>query len=58
MEQGIYYLLTIVALGLVMHWYIRNDGVGPGERTTGLLSMDPPAANETARGGRFGQRRR
>ncbi len=53
MAQGLYYLLTIIALGVVMRWYIRNDGVGPGERTTGILSMDRPPPGETKRSARL-----
>ena len=46
MGQGIYYLLTLLAVGVVVHWYIRNDGVGPGERTKGILSMDSPVSDQ------------
>jgi hypothetical protein len=43
--QGIYYLLSIVAVFIVFIWYIRNDGLAEGEPTRGLLAMkeaDPP----------------
>jgi hypothetical protein len=37
--QGIYYLLSIVAVFVVFVWYIRNDRIGEGEPTVGLLAM-------------------
>ena len=37
--QGIYYLLSIVAVFVVFVWYIRNEGLGEGEPTRGLLAM-------------------
>jgi hypothetical protein len=37
--QGIYYLLSIVALFIVFVWYIRNDDLAEGEPTHGLLAM-------------------
>ncbi|HUZ72213.1 MAG TPA: hypothetical protein VMU87_04450 [Stellaceae bacterium] len=54
MGQGLYYLLTIIAIGVVMRWYIRNDGIGPGDRTTGILSMDRPRSDETQKSARRG----
>jgi hypothetical protein len=38
--EGIYFLLSIIGVGLVMIWVIQNDAVGPGETTTGLFAMD------------------
>jgi hypothetical protein len=40
--QGIYYLLSIVAVFIVFMWYIRNDRLGEGEATRGLLAMKEP----------------
>jgi hypothetical protein len=37
--QGIYYLLSIVAVFIVFIWYIRNDRLAEGEPTRGLLAM-------------------
>jgi len=37
--QGIYYLLSIVAVFVVFVWYIRNEGLADGEKTRGLLAM-------------------
>jgi len=36
--QGIYYLLSIVAVFIVFVWYMRNDGL-PEQQTRGLLAM-------------------
>jgi hypothetical protein len=41
--QGIYYLLSIVAVFIVFVWYIRNEGLDEGEPTRGLLAMKEPA---------------
>ncbi len=37
--QGIYYGLSIIAVFVVILWYIRNDNVAANEPTTGLLAM-------------------
>lgn len=37
--SGIYYALSIVAVFIVIRWFIRNDNRKPGESTTGLLAM-------------------
>jgi len=37
--QGIYYLLSIVAVFVVFAWYIRNEKVPDGSPTRGLLAM-------------------
>jgi len=41
--QGLYYLLSIVAVFIVLIWYIRNDRLAEGEPTRGLLAMKEPA---------------
>jgi len=40
--QGIYYLLSIVAVFVVFIWYIRNDQLANGEPTRGILAMKEP----------------
>jgi len=43
---GIYYLLSLIAIWVIALWYIRNDKLGPGQKTFGLLRMkeaDEPA---------------
>ena len=37
--QGIYYLLSIVAVFVVFIWYIRNESLAEGQPTRGLLAM-------------------
>ena len=37
--QGIYFLLSVVAVFVVFVWYIRNEGLADGEKTRGLLAM-------------------
>jgi hypothetical protein len=40
--SGIYYALSIVAVFIVIQWFIRNDNKKPDESTTGLLAMRGP----------------
>jgi hypothetical protein len=37
--SGIYYALSIVAIFVVIRWFIANDKIGPDEPTKGLLAM-------------------
>jgi hypothetical protein len=37
--QGLYYLCSLIAFGIIAMWVIRNDRLAPGEHTTGLLRM-------------------
>jgi p-aminobenzoyl-glutamate transporter AbgT len=37
--SGIYYALSIVAVFVVIRWFITNDKVAPNEPTQGLLAM-------------------
>ena len=37
--QGLFYLLSLIAFGVITVWFIQNDELAPGERTTGLLRM-------------------
>jgi hypothetical protein len=48
--QSLYYLLSIIAVFVVIRWYIRNDNIGPGERTSGILGMDPPVPDDAHAG--------
>ncbi len=52
--QGIFYLLAIVAVAIVLHWFIRNDGIAEGKQTNGLLAYkesgpDQPTAKQKKR---------
>ncbi len=40
--SGIYYALSIVAVFIVIQWFVRNDNKKPGENTVGLLAMREP----------------
>ena len=40
--QGLYYLLSIVAVFVVFIWFIRNDKIKEGQPSTGLLAMKNP----------------
>jgi hypothetical protein len=37
--SGIYYALSILAVFIVIQWFIRNDKKTQAENTTGLLAM-------------------
>lgn len=48
--SGIYYALSIVAVFIVIRWFIANDKIGPDEPTKGLLAMrSTGTANEASR---------
>lgn len=55
--QGIYYLLSIVAVFIVFIWYIRNDRSAEGEPTRGLLAMKEPEPVERANSVQSGGKR-
>ena len=46
--QGIYYILSIIAVFVVFIWYIRNDNIPEGEPTRGLLAMKDPGGDADA----------
>jgi hypothetical protein len=46
--EGLYYLASVVAIFLVVLWYIANSKVKPGEPTHGLLEMKEPRDKEKA----------
>lgn len=37
--QGIFFLLSMFAFGVIAAWLIQNDRLPPGEHTIGLLRM-------------------
>lgn len=37
--DGLFFLMSIVGVGLVMWWVVRNDRVAPDQPTTGLFAM-------------------
>jgi hypothetical protein len=40
--QGIYYLLSIIAVAAVIQWFIQNDRRSNDEPTVGILKMPVP----------------
>jgi hypothetical protein len=42
--SGIYYALSIVAVFVIIHWFITNDKKRPDEPTEGLLAMKETSA--------------
>ena len=58
--QGIYYLLSIVAVLVVIIWYFLNDKNPEGQPTRGLLAMKTTGdeAESDSVGGKEKQRRR
>lgn len=41
--SGIYYALSIVAVFVIVHWFITNDKIPPNQPTKGLLAMKDKA---------------
>jgi hypothetical protein len=37
--SGIYFLLFLVAVGVVLRWFVQNDRLQPGESIKGILRM-------------------
>lgn len=37
--DALYFLCSIIGIGVVMHWLIINDKVAPDKPTQGLLAM-------------------
>ena len=44
--SGIYYLLSLIAFGVIVGWLMRNDRLPPGEPTTGFLRMKDALGGE------------
>lgn len=45
MVGGIFFLASIIAIFIVLRWWIANDGVPDDGKTTGLLAMKPVDPN-------------
>ena len=43
--DALYFVLSIVGIGLVMRWLIANDRISPDKPTSGLLAMDNEATS-------------
>jgi len=39
MIDGLFFLMSCVAIGLIAGWIMQNDGVRPGGRTIGFFAM-------------------
>jgi hypothetical protein len=39
--DGLFFLASVVGVGVVMWWVLQNDGVPPDRPTTGLFAMVP-----------------
>jgi hypothetical protein len=37
--DGLFFLASVIATGLIMLWVIQNDSAGVGESTSGLFAM-------------------
>ena len=55
--QGLYYLMSIIAVAVVVLWYLQNDRRGDSEPTAGLLRMREPVAETSPTDGRRLDRR-
>jgi len=47
--DGLLFLATIIAVGLVMHWVVLNDRAGPRDATSGLFAIRAPGTPEKRR---------
>jgi hypothetical protein len=45
--SGLYYLLFLVGVAVIAVWYVKNDKLGPGEPSKGLLRMKDDASPAT-----------
>jgi hypothetical protein len=45
---GFYFLLSLIAFGVIARWFIQNDKLAPGEHTIGILRMKDAIPNDTA----------
>jgi hypothetical protein len=49
--DGLFFLMSIAAMGLMMHWLASNDNVPPDKPTHGLFKMKDIIAKARRRGG-------
>ena len=54
--SGIYYALSILAVFVVIRWFIANDKIGSNEPTTGLLAIRHPGKPEGIPSGKTARR--
>jgi hypothetical protein len=45
--SGLYFLLFVVGIAVIAVWYVKNDRLGSGEPTKGILRMKDDASPAT-----------
>lgn len=48
--SGLYFLFFLIGIAVTVGWYIKNDRLGPGEPTKGILRMKNDASRTTDEG--------
>jgi hypothetical protein len=48
--DGLFYLMSVVGIGVVMWWVMQNDHVPPDQPTKGIFAMMPTGALTRRRG--------
>jgi hypothetical protein len=48
--DGLYFLLSVVGIGLIMWWALQNDRVAPDQPTRGLFALLPGRQVQRRRG--------
>ena len=46
--NSLYYGLALIAILIIIRWYIANDGKGQNDGTIGLLAIKSPNASKTS----------
>ena len=52
MIGGIFFLGSIIAIFIVLNWFVKNDSLSADKPTTGLLAMRMPTEEVKKRGPR------
>ncbi len=52
MIGGIFFLASIIAIFIVLDWFVKNDRVPENEQTSGLLAMKLPEKDNKPKGPR------
>lgn len=53
--EGLFFLVSCVAIGLIALWMMQNDRIGPRDRTIGFFAMRSSGSDEP---GKTTQRRK
>jgi hypothetical protein len=54
--EAIYYALTIVAIFVILFWYIQNERISPDDASVGLLATKKASKFEVAKGRKSGRK--